>query len=146
MFIKMLPAIVICFMYGASATIVTVCNKVLISNYAFRCPYTYLAYQYTLLIAGVELGKLSGFKMPKFSWKDLSDCFIVSLLFMINIVSGLFGLGLVNMPMYVALRKQVTLIVFMWDFFILKKEIRRDLVVGVFGMTAGAVIAGVLST
>lgn len=149
--IKMLSGIVLCFLYGASATLVTVCNKVLIANYAFRSTYTvkskqYLAYQYFLLILGIELGKLAGWKLPKFSWKDLSACFSMALLFMVNIVSGLMGLGLVNVPMYVALRKQVTLIVFMWDSFVLKKEIKTDLLLGVFGMTAGAIIAGVRAT
>lgn len=65
---------------------------------------------------------------------------------MINIVVGLIGLDLVNVPMYIALRKQVTLIVFLWDYFALKKQIDKHLMVGVAGMTVGAIIAGVRST
>lgn len=144
----MIPALAICILYGASATLVNVCSKLLTTSYAFKCTYTvrpkqFLTCQSLLVVAGTEVGKLFGWQLVKFSWRDLTECSLMSLLFTLNLAAGLLGLSRVNMPMYIALRKQVTIIVFLWDSFVLKKEIRGDLLLGVAGMTLGAVIAGV---
>lgn len=81
-------------------------------------------------------------KVPSFNWSDAVDSLPIAGFYLFSIVFGLIGMSLINLPMYVALRKLVCLKVFVLDI-VLKREIPGFvLALGVFLISAGAFIAG----
>mmetsp|Transcript_34342 Transcript_34342/g.60140 ORF Transcript_34342/g.60140 Transcript_34342/m.60140 type:complete len:281 (-) Transcript_34342:1748-2590(-) len=124
----------LCLLYGSVSSVANLANKSLYSNFAHSFTFSYLFLQALFLLLVVKAFA------PKFVWKEFktatgfSVCFVCSLLF------GLFGIGKVNLAMYVALRKLVTLMVYVWNFD--RKHFDPKTALAVFGISLGALLAG----
>jgi hypothetical protein len=80
-----------------------------------------------------------------FSFKDAKACWMLSLSFLINVTAGMFALSKVNIPIFLALRRMTTLFVFLFDFFVLKRKQGYLENAGIFFLTIGAILAGVIN-
>ncbi|CAG9310069.1 unnamed protein product [Blepharisma stoltei] len=136
--------LLICIFYGITATMMNLSNKVMISLYEFRCTFLMLFAQYFLSVFVIEATRYYGIykSLPRFHIDQAFETIHVSLAFIGNIVLGLIGMAYTNLPMYVALRKLVTAMIYSIDIFVLRKPVDLWSTLGVIFITAGALIAG----
>lgn len=96
----------ICLFYGSTATMMNICNKLMISYFNFKCTFIVffiqaLFSQYTLMLIFIESLKRTQYKsyLPKFTWPQAISSLPVTSVFLFNIAFGLYGLATVNLPM-----------------------------------------------
>ena len=82
--------------------------------------------------------------VPEFSLEKAKNCLILSFTFLGNVMAGITALSKVNIPIFLAFRRLTVLFMFVADLFVLKKEINLIETTGVFFITVGAVMAGVI--
>ena len=119
--------IFICVFYGLSSSSLSFFMKIVISTYNYNHPYVVLFLQFTIniiiaLLMYFFLKPNKVFNAPNFSVQNLKDCFLVTLVFLVNVLVGLFGLKRLSIPMFLAVRRFCTLFIYFSDVFILKKE------------------------
>ena len=61
---------------------------------------------------------------------------------LINVLCGIYGLVLVNVPMFIALRRLNTVFIYLYDVLILMKSIQLNVALSVILMAIGTLIAG----
>lgn len=117
----------ICLYYGISSTLNNISNKYLISSFNFKCSFSLLLIQCLISILFIEGIKRRGFceNIPKISVVQIKENLLITLAFMGNIVFGLMGMANVNLPMYVALRKQSTVMVYLSEMYLQKKPLEK---------------------
>lgn len=84
-------------------------------------------------------------KAPQYSLKNLKWSGLLCVGFLLNVICGLYGLRRVNIPMFLAIRRTSTFIVFCSDVFILKRSTTQWRTIGVVLITFGGVTAVVHS-
>lgn len=115
--------LLICLFYGLTATMMNLSNKVMITNFDFRCTFILLFVQYSFTVLVIEATRFLGIykHLPEFSVETAFETLNVTLASMGNVTFGLFGMAYINLPMYVALRKLITAIIYAIDIFYLHK-------------------------
>ena len=58
-----------------------------------------------------------------------------------NVLCGIFGLSLVNVPIFIQLRKLTTVAVYSYDILILRKPLNYKICISVLIMTSGTLVA-----
>mmetsp|Transcript_7178 Transcript_7178/g.10600 ORF Transcript_7178/g.10600 Transcript_7178/m.10600 type:complete len:299 (+) Transcript_7178:36-932(+) len=133
----------ICLLYGVTATLMNITNKFLIFTYEFSCTFIFMAAQYMLSLGIYEALRSKGMKtIPQISYQDALDTLPVTLCFLGSIVFGLSGMAYVNLPMYVALRKLSTLVVFLMEIGFSQKLPDKWSSLGICLISLGALVAG----
>jgi uncharacterized membrane protein len=67
---------------------------------------------------------------------------VVACLFFVNILMGNLALWVVNVPMYLALRRTSVVFMYAYEKIILKKKFSTPITVGLFLISLGAIVAG----
>ncbi|CAG9316015.1 unnamed protein product [Blepharisma stoltei] len=137
--------LLICLYYGISSTLTNISNKYLINNFNFKCSFIMLLIQCSIAILFIEGARRKGVykDIPKMSITQMKRSSIMTLAFMGNIIFGLIGMTYVNLPMYVSLRKQSTVMVYISELYLFKKPIEKWSTVGVLMISLGAVISAI---
>lgn len=130
---------ILCVLYGSVSSLSNIANKSLYSAFPFPFTFSVLFTQF-LFLQALLLLLVVRLLAPKFIWKEFKQSGIFSFCFISSLLFGLFGIGQVNLAMYVALRKLVTLFLYLWNFD--RKHFEPRIALAVLGITVGALIAG----
>ena len=126
-------------------------NRIIYHNYKFQFNFTLMLFQqfFCLILFGYfgsrskiftqKTGEISFRDFYKFKYYYLS----FGLIFILNILSSFYGNQLViNVSMFVTLRKLVTVMVFFIDYFLYKKPIKPFTILCIFLITIGTILIG----
>ncbi|OMJ67593.1 hypothetical protein SteCoe_35206 [Stentor coeruleus] len=126
----------LCALYGIAATMMNITSKTLIANYSVNPSFIILLIQHIIIVIyGLT-------KHYIISWSEAQECILISLYSLGNIVFGGIGMRYVNLPMYITLRKLCTAEIFIIDTIFYKQPYKYSCVIGVAGISLGALIAG----
>ncbi|VDO63028.1 unnamed protein product [Haemonchus placei] len=128
--------------YGVTSIIIVFVNKILLTNYRFP---SFLFVGFGQMIATVivlflaRMLKIVSF--PAFDYSIPRKIMPLPLLFVVNLVSGLGGTKLINLPMFTVLRRFSILMTMVLEYYILGVKASRAVRVSVCMMIAGSIIA-----
>ena len=140
--------IILTYVYIFISIFLNLNNRIIYHKYKFRNNFTFLLIQqFFSLIFFLIFSKTESFKQKtgqinfndfsKFKYYYLSFCFI----FITNMLSSFYGNQLViNVSMYVTLRKLVLVMIFFLDFFFYKKPIKLITIFCIFLITIGTIL------
>ena len=140
------------YIYIVASIFVNIVNRIIFLTYQFKFNFTFLFLQQILVLI---LFSFFGNKSKKFQEKAGEISFndfltnkyyylIFSAVFMFNILSSFrANQELVNITMFVTLRKFVLLFIFFIDFFFNKKKFTKITIFSVFMITGGVLIIGI---
>ena len=150
-FCQITIGIILTYVYIFISIFLNLNNRIIYHKYKFRNNFTLLLIQqFFSLIFFLIFSKAESFKQKtgqinlddfsKFKYYYLSFCFI----FITNMLSSFYGNQLViNVSMYVTLRKLVLVMIFFLDFFFYKKPIRLLTIFCIFLITIGTILVSV---
>ncbi|CAI4221514.1 unnamed protein product [Auanema sp. JU1783] len=130
--------------YGITSVIIVFVNKILLTNYRFP------SFQFVgvgqMLSTILILWLARAFKLVKFPELDSSiprKVFPLPLLYGINLISGLGGTQMINLPMFTVLRRFSIFMTMVLEYYILGVNASRAIRISVGLMILGSVIAAV---
>ncbi|GJQ12164.1 hypothetical protein GpartN1_g3955.t1 [Galdieria partita] len=138
-----LRKLLIAGLYAGSSLGAVLVNKSTLSQYNFNFPLCIVFLQ--LCFSILLLSCLHAFaivELTALNWNHLRALLLSSVFFVANAVSGLSGLGKVNIPMFSAFRRLSVLNVMILEFLFLKKKPKGSLLRAVLMMAVGSCIAG----
>ena len=140
--------IILTYVYIFISIFLNLNNRIIYHKYKFRNNFTLLLIQqffsfiFFLIFSKTETfkqktGQINFADFSKFKYYYLSFCFI----FITNMLSSFYGNQLVvNVSMYVTLRKLVLVMIFFLDFFFYKKPIKLITIFCIFLITIGTIL------
>ncbi|KJH45858.1 putative arginine--tRNA ligase [Dictyocaulus viviparus] len=130
------------FFYGVTSIIVVFVNKILLTN--FRFP-SFLVVGFGQMVATVivlfSARALHLVSFPSFDYSIPRKIMPLPLFFVVNLVSGLGGTQLINLPMFTVLRRFSILMTMVLEYYILGVSATRAVRISVCLMIAGSIIA-----
>ena len=137
----------ICLLYGATSSAISLIFKSLLSGYGYNGKFLMLAYQLVLSLAFCAAAKrwfrgVPGLEVPDLSWPVLRHSLLPGAIFVANIVVGWYGLQLVNVPMFLAIRRTNAAFTLVAEWALLNKTVSPPVASSVLVIVAGAVLAG----
>lgn len=128
--------------YGIVSFLIIVINKVVLTTYGFPSPYFLGVGQMTITIVLVWALRQAGFiDFPDISFNTCMKVFPLPLFFGANLICGLGGTQKISLPMFTALRRFSILMTLVGEYVVLRKVPQVAVVISVFAMVGGAVIA-----
>ncbi|KAK9826068.1 hypothetical protein WJX74_009891 [Apatococcus lobatus] len=133
-----------CLSYGAVSVSITLFNKAVFTVYKFPYPCTVTALQISVsLVYMVILQRLKLFDYGKLSFSKAKQAAPLAILWWLYVVSGLFALSYLNVPMFSVLRRGTTLLVVGGEWLIFARGPSLSALLSILVMIAGAIIAGI---
>ncbi len=143
--------IIFTYVYILLSMSLNINNRIIYHNYKFQFNFTLMFFQqfFCMILFGYfgrkskvfteKTGEISFRDFYKFKFYYLS----FGLIFILNILSSFYGNQLViNVSMFVTLRKLVLVMVFFIDFFFYKKQIRAFTILCILLITTGTILIG----
>lgn len=108
-----LKSLYICIAYAISSVLISLVYKALLSSYKYEGKFLLLAVQQLVsllfcVFAGAFLKGVPGFEVPKIRRAELRESIWPGLLNVANIVVGWYGMALVNIPLFLCVRRTAT--------------------------------------
>ncbi|CAE7863829.1 unnamed protein product, partial [Symbiodinium sp. KB8] len=134
-------------LYASCSMVISMMYKGVLSSFDFKAPFTLLAGQtfVALLFTSFAqrfLSSSKAFYVPPFSMRVLKSALLPGTLFVSNIAVGFLGLRLVNVPMFLAVRRTTTIFTMAAEWAILGNQPSGLAMLSVALIGAGAIIAG----
>jgi hypothetical protein len=142
--------LVMCYMYLFASIFLNVINRVIYQKYNFRLNFTLLFIQqvvcfFFFTIIGPRF-KTYNEKVGKISIQEFNSkkwyLLFFSGIFILNILSSFIGNQKVNTAMYLVLRKFLTVMNFMYDLFINKKDLPQYFSQSILFIFIGSIMTG----
>lgn len=146
-----LTGFLICLFYAATSTTISMVNKLILSMYNFGGVFILLAFQLLGALLFMGLSKLctrAGFgssflpSIPDFKWSTLQRSLPVSFLFVANVSAAFYGLQLIDVPLFLCVRRLTSLCVLVTEFLVLRKVSSRPVMASILLVMAGTILAG----
>ena len=143
--------LVVTYIYIVLSILLNINNRIIYHNYNFQFNFTFmLIQQFFCMILFSCCGSRSKIftqNTGEISWQDFIKYkyYYISfgIIFILNILSSFYGNQLVvNVSMYVTLRKLVLVMVFFIDYFFFKKKIDSFTIISIFFITIGTILIG----
>ena len=135
----------VCVFYGCTSLLLGLLNKALLSSYNFKCIFTLLtvqkALEYILCVVSRDFFK-NPFSVPRFDKDMYMSSLRMGVLMVANVAIGLWGLSIVNVPMFFCIRRLVSPTIIFYEAVFLGKMTPTDVTTAVGLIFAGTVIAG----
>lgn len=137
--------------YGLTSMSTSFVFKFIMSSWKFEAHFTLISLQmaFVLIVCQVlrsrqERGNapIAGAEVPAFDQNALRDALLPGSLFVVNIAAGLVGLQLVNMPMFLAVRRTGAAFAMLSEYLILHKAPGGSVGMAVSVIVLGALVAG----
>ena len=154
----MLIKLSVCVFYGLASSGLSFLNKTLFLNHNYKFPNMVIPNKILLMqfVYGVFFtvvfkvirpeGIPKIWKVPNFSLRNVKYCWPVALTFLLNVMAGITALSRVNIPVFLAIRRFTTFFIFAGNVFYYKEKPKLIESVGVFLISAGAILAAVTPT
>ncbi|XP_036912091.1 UDP-N-acetylglucosamine/UDP-glucose/GDP-mannose transporter isoform X3 [Sturnira hondurensis] len=128
--------------YGTCSFLIVLVNKGLLTTYGFPSPIVLGVGQMAATIMILYVSKLSKIiHFPDFDKKIPVKLFPLPLLYVGNHISGLSSTSRLSLPMFTVLRKFTIPLTLLLETIILGKQYSMNIIVSVFAIVLGAVIA-----
>ncbi|XP_035221054.1 UDP-sugar transporter sqv-7-like isoform X2 [Stegodyphus dumicola] len=128
--------------YGISSFLIIVVNKIVLTNYKFPSTHALGIGQMLVTILVLYIGRyFSIIKFPSISSDVPKKIWPLPLFFIGNLVCGLGGTKHLSLPMFTVLRRFTILMTLVGEYLILKTRQSLPVVLTVFAMVGGAIIA-----
>jgi len=128
--------------YAISSILIVFINKSVLSIYSFPSPELLGCGQMTAAIIVLTFLKLiKKIDFPDHSLKVIKEIFPLPLLYLANMIFGLMSTQSLSLPMFTVLRRFSILMTMILEWFILKNEARRPIIVSIAIMIGGALVA-----
>ena len=150
-FCRISYGIIYTYMFIGASMAINIVNRVIFLQYKFKFNFTLIllhqifciCFFMTLSITSTSFTKMAG----KISFNDFLKLkyqyILYSLFFIFKTIVAFLGYQLVvNIPMYVSLRKLLTGMTFVYQYFFKKKRISRLNIIEVILLTIGAILTG----
>lgn len=143
-------ALLICVAYGLTSMTTSFAFKALLSSWDFDAKFTLLGLQMSLTLsvcaflqARPALAATPGLEVPpRVDWELARRGLLSGVLFVVNIAVGLVGLRMVNVPMFLAIRRTGTFFALAAEYLVLARVASPSTGYAVALIVAGAVLAG----
>ena len=93
-------------------------------------------------VAQQTMQKVPGMYVPDFDWNTYIESIPVGVLFVVNIAIGWYGMQLIDVPMFLCLRRTTTILTMVGEFFLLGTKQSGMVVLSVLIIMAGTIVAG----
>ena len=136
-------SLLVCIFYASCAILLSLNNKLVLSSYNFNFPVCITLFQQ--LGAGLIISLLSMcglVKVPSITQVIGKDSILVSLAFLSNTICGFAGLRLVDIPMFLTLRRLTTIFTLLGEYIFLHQYQSGSVVLSLAVIMIGAIIAG----
>lgn len=128
--------------YGIVSFLIIVVNKIVLTTYGFPSPYFLGVGQMAVTIILIWVLRQAGvIDFPEVSLATCRKVFPLPIFFCANLVCGLGGTQKISLPMFTALRRFSILMTMIGEYLVLRKTPSVGVVISVFAMVGGAVIA-----
>jgi hypothetical protein len=141
----MLLSLAVCVFYGASSLLLGLLNKALLSSFNFSCIFFLLSAQKSLELALCVISRdffKNPFGVPHYDRAIHLKSLRAGVLMVANVAVGLWGLSLVNVPMFFCIRRLVSPTILAYDAAFLGKYAPADVQGAVGVIMLGTLIAG----
>jgi hypothetical protein len=138
-------AFAVCVFYGCTSLVLGLLNKALLSSYNFSCIFTLLTAQkgLELLLCVVSRDFFKNpFGVPRFDRDTYVKSLRMGVLMVANVAIGLWGLSIVNVPMFFCIRRLVSPTIIFYEAVFLGKMTPMDVTTAIGLIFAGTIIAG----
>lgn len=142
-----LKSLYICFAYATSSVLISLVYKALLSSYKYEGKFILLMLQQLVSLAFCFFAKhalkgVPGFDVPTIRRDELRASVWPGLLNVANIIVGWYGMALVNIPLFLCVRRTATAMVLLSEYFIRGRVEPMSVQLSVILVVSGAVIAG----
>lgn len=130
--------------YGVSSFLIIVVNKILLTNYRFPSTYALGIGQMIVTILVLYIARaFSVIKFPSLSKDVIKKLWPLPVFFIGNLICGLGGTKHLSLPMFTVLRRFTILMTLVGEYFILHTKRSLPIILTVFAMVGGAMIAAI---
>ncbi|KAH6940875.1 hypothetical protein HPB50_009114 [Hyalomma asiaticum] len=128
--------------YGIVSFLIIIINKVVLTTYGFPSPHFLGVGQMVITIVLIWALRQAGFiDFPKISLATCTKIMPLPIFFGANLMCGLGGTQKISLPMFTALRRFSILMTMIGEYLVLRKKPQTGVVISVFAMVGGAMIA-----
>uniref|UniRef100_A0A224Z7N4 Udp glucuronic acid/udp n acetylgalactosamine transporter n=1 Tax=Rhipicephalus zambeziensis TaxID=60191 RepID=A0A224Z7N4_9ACAR len=128
--------------YGVVSFLIIIINKVVLTTYGFPSPHFLGVGQMIITITLIWALRQAGIiDFPNISLATCAKIFPLPIFFGANLVCGLGGTQKISLPMFTALRRFSILMTMIGEYLVLRKRPQTGVVISVFAMVGGAMIA-----
>nr|XP_037288155.1 UDP-N-acetylglucosamine/UDP-glucose/GDP-mannose transporter-like isoform X3 [Rhipicephalus microplus] len=128
--------------YGVVSFLIIIINKVVLTTYGFPSPHFLGVGQMVITIILIWALRQAGFiDFPNISMATCAKILPLPIFFGANLVCGLGGTQKISLPMFTALRRFSILMTMIGEYLVLRKRPQTGVVISVFAMVGGAMIA-----
>lgn len=143
LFIKRFEGIIAALCYALSSMSIIIFNKTVFSTFGFRSPvFVCLVHLSVCLFLVVLLKAFGWIDYPDFDLRVFKKMIPLSLCFVGNILLGLLGTKLINVPMFTTLRRLTALFILLLDYYRTGNLPSLGVATSVTLLITGAIIAG----
>lgn len=140
-------ALQICIVYGLTSVAISLIYKGVLSGWHYEAKFILLATQLILSLLFCSFAKrflkhVPGLEVPEFSPAIFKQSIVPSILFVANVVIGWYGLQLVNVPMFLCIRRTNAAFTLVAEYLILRKVASPRVALAVAFIVLGAIVAG----
>ncbi|XP_076371308.1 solute carrier family 35 member D2-like protein [Tachypleus tridentatus] len=140
--VPLLYKILSALLYAGSSFLITVINKVVLTYYRFPCSHTLGLGQMIVTLFILSCGKTLGcLTFPDFSCSIPLKIWPLPLFYFGNLITGLGSTQRLSLPMFTVLRRFTILMTMVGEYIVLKVRQPCIIVVTVFVMVGGTVVA-----
>ncbi|XP_054716546.1 UDP-N-acetylglucosamine/UDP-glucose/GDP-mannose transporter-like [Uloborus diversus] len=130
--------------YGISSFLIIVVNKIVLTNYRFPSTHALGIGQMLVTLLVLYIARfLKIVNFPPLSKEVPKKIWPLPIFFIGNLVCGLGGTKHLSLPMFTVLRRFTILMTLVGEYFILKQKQTPAIVMTVFAMVGGAIVAAV---
>ena len=133
--------LIFAYIYILASSLSSIINRILFHYYKFIFNFSFFFIEQSICtIIFLFLKKKNPIDLQTF-WKNKYFYFLFSTVYILNVLMVFYGHQLVhNVSMYFTLKKITPLILFINDFFILKKKIRLTTILSIFLIVGGSLL------
>jgi len=139
----------ICLLYAGTSTAISMVNKLILSEFKFGGTFLLLAAQLfgaLLFMWAFKLLRSLGCEgvpdVPDMDLKKFRRSLLASVLFVCNVGCAFIGLRVVDVPMFLCVRRVTTVCVLVTEYFMLKKMAGNNVLGAVSVIMLGTIMAG----
>jgi solute carrier family 35 protein len=131
-------------LYGCTSITITFFNKAVFFVWHFDFPVTISMLQVLMSLGLFAAMHVHGtISLPSLSAKAMWQAAPLAIFWCLNVLSGIFTLQYMSIPMFSTLRRLTTLIVLIGEHVLLRRYATRPIWMAVIVMTLGALVAGI---
>ena len=138
-------SLAVAIFYGSSSVLLALLNKAILSGYKFDCYFLLLSAQLVLSLAFCAVSRDyfgNRFDVAPFSWDTAKAVTPMAIVYVSNVVLGMVGLQLVNVPMFFCIRRLVAPVILSVEVVLMGRQPDRGTIVSVLLIVLGTILAG----